>query len=417
MKAADRSGASTARDHRRRRAGRRQRRSSARCAATASRWRCRAPISSRRPRRSHRRALVALPVVPADRRRPRCAPTCAASCAPTTSARPSSVCGWVARRREHGEHLAFVDVRDHSGVVQCVVDNADRRAQRVRRADHRHRARSARRARSTRTCRPARSRSATATVEVLRAADAAAVPDRRPGRRRRRERPPAVPLPRPAARADAAQPARPGRRQLGDPPGDGGSGFRRGRDADARAVDAGGRPRVPRAVAQGAGLVLRPAAVAAAVQAAADGGRRRPLLPDRPLPARRGPARRPPVRVHAARRRDELRLPGRRAGGDLRGRARRRRGGHRRAPADDRADHVARGDGALRRRQARPALRHGARRAHRRVRRRPSSRRSPSAASIKGDQRARARRGSTGATSSTSSPTGPRRSAPRASCG
>ena len=25
------------------------------------------------------------------------------------------VCGWVARRREHGEHLAFVDVRDHAG--------------------------------------------------------------------------------------------------------------------------------------------------------------------------------------------------------------------------------------------------------------------------------------------------------------
>jgi len=33
-----------------------------------------------------------------------------------------SVCGWLARRREHGEHLAFFDVRDHSGVVQCVVD-------------------------------------------------------------------------------------------------------------------------------------------------------------------------------------------------------------------------------------------------------------------------------------------------------
>lgn len=35
-----------------------------------------------------------------------------------------SICGWVARRREHGEHLAFVDVRDHTGVVQCVVDGA-----------------------------------------------------------------------------------------------------------------------------------------------------------------------------------------------------------------------------------------------------------------------------------------------------
>ena len=35
-----------------------------------------------------------------------------------------AVCGWVARRREHGEHLAFIDVRDRSGLVQCVVDGA-----------------------------------------------------------------------------------------------------------------------------------------------------------------------------------------------------------------------------------------------------------------------------------------------------
>ncbi len=34
------------------------------------------------------------------------------------------VCGWVARRREHGEHLAFIDLRDHTGIVQCVVDGA-----------------------------------------------------------------------------------------------------------------------------------------------------------------------------------------------------------------------------------------------------------------------------------------------------
>jgi aspartyl-tRNA synthetase len=34
------------------------------------------------------------------------------------------LCGWVARRREHGEHLAFVDIRDHTGIMQCVVDGA-----------------------------------------------------------------------------------------------------------------------------------------------------------------------------------------------------------------------------------------------------------------------------------------------------
>ena len=34
-----------------------------------------------------------------------------------------TVCGWVAKRREHGDKLAFVDLRDHSGIVQCVIDN------------------------------------------------------------------------------------------------------------------------------------------------------------------------------------------------------------------------------------------------------------------------------------------------------
>ena len=38
--------------------------------------------------------------------------------------RTVSVCGWLARRREHGEHLAFVDLRDHTGIIQCVVDGA-----------------------------------------------------------------------------------------------------------------------------------------------------------------------------------------------------------------------------------------------------------------------------------------------------
>ncbi|WP_208027863.1 aspartate--tRNA ligase [Rhabdothermincola sediminis] len=43
---------------------------------------------------------------------------------PADVGRAVAVCGWVARRREHGEHLAFVDLRDHTGVVQCVVDGA-----------------------------------------------------------------------------------------------------------------------------------------------------------------------------------------------------------------------------------------------------------------------------------------------------
>jgi aspartyl-tRNA synthetase len=43
---------------------------------------------------------------------------------PEHTGRTVAVCGWVARRREHGEHLAFLDVRDRTGVIQCVIDGA-----------------------------------------------------------------------------------------------------------------------------------------------------------------------------------------------------------------------------------------------------------------------------------------------------
>jgi len=43
-----------------------------------------------------------------------------------------TVCGWVAKRREHGEHLAFLDLRDRSGILQAVVDGTvDARAEYV----------------------------------------------------------------------------------------------------------------------------------------------------------------------------------------------------------------------------------------------------------------------------------------------
>ena len=38
--------------------------------------------------------------------------------------------GWVARRREHGDELAFLDLRDYSGVMQCVIaDGTDARSE------------------------------------------------------------------------------------------------------------------------------------------------------------------------------------------------------------------------------------------------------------------------------------------------
>jgi aspartyl-tRNA synthetase len=46
------------------------------------------------------------------------------SVAPSLVGTRVTICGWVAKRREHGEHLAFLDVRDRSGIVQVVVDGS-----------------------------------------------------------------------------------------------------------------------------------------------------------------------------------------------------------------------------------------------------------------------------------------------------
>ena len=41
-----------------------------------------------------------------------------------TSARLLPSADGVAKRREHGDKLSFVDLLDYSGIVQCVIDNA-----------------------------------------------------------------------------------------------------------------------------------------------------------------------------------------------------------------------------------------------------------------------------------------------------
>ena len=185
----------------------------------------------------------------------------------------------------------------------------------------------------------------------------AAVPDRR-GRAGRRGDPPAPPDARPAARGDAGVDDAAAHDQPGDARLPQRARLPRDRDADPHALDAGGRARLPRPRAHEPGGVLRAAAVAAAVQAAADDVRLRALLPDRPLLPRRGAARRPPARVHPARPRDVVRGGGRRdrrgrgdAGAGVRGR------GLRGAAAAVAAARLRRGDGPLRLRPARHAVR------------------------------------------------------------
>ena len=137
-------------------------------------------------------------------------------------------------------------------------------------------------------------------------------------------------------------------------------------DADPDRFQPGGRARLPGALAHASGQVLRPAAGAAAVQAADHDRGLRPLLPDRALLPRRGCARRSLARrVLPARPRDELRRAG--------GRVRRRRARHarpvrgvRRRQAGDAevpAHRLRRGDPEVRLRQAGPAQphRHGRR--------------------------------------------------------
>ena len=122
----------------------------------------------------------------------------------------------------------------------------------------------------------------------------------------RRGVPAALALPRPAStRARARDPdALAG--HPGDPPGDGHPRLPRHRDAVPHPQHPGRRAGLPRAGATAAGALVRPAAVAAAVQAAADGRRDGALLPDRALLPGRGLPRRPAAGVHPARHRDEL---------------------------------------------------------------------------------------------------------------
>ena len=224
------------------------------------------------------------------------------------------VAGWVHRRRDHGG-LIFIDLRDRTGLVQLVF-NPDVAGD-AQELGHRLRAEDVISVAGEVVRRGPGDRQSRAPHGRVRAA-------RRRRRAARRRRDAAVrdrgvlgrggggdasssPLPRPAPRADARRAAAAPPRDPRDPRLPRRRGLRRHRDARADAIDAGRGARLPRSQPASARLLLRAAAVAAAVQADADDRRLRAVLPDRALLPRRGPARRPPARLHPARPRDVLR--------------------------------------------------------------------------------------------------------------
>ena len=225
--------------------------------------------------------------------------------------------GWVHSYRDYGNNLVFIDLRDRDGITQLVFDPAD-----CGKAAHDE----SRRLRSewvisitgtvkARAADAINNKLPTGHIEVrVTALDVLSVsptPPFTPAEHetvneekrlqyrfidlRRQEMQQTLRTRYPGHPPDAAIPGRP--RILGN------------RNAVSHPIHARRGPRFYRPVALCAGEFLRAAAVAAVVQAIADGRGLRQIHADRPLLPRRGPARRSAGRIHAARHGDGVHRP------------------------------------------------------------------------------------------------------------
>jgi hypothetical protein len=206
--------------------------------------------------------------------------------------------GWVHRRRDHGG-VIFIDLRDHFGITQVLCDPDSPVFSEVEklRAEYCIRIDGEVKARDPELVNPKLPTGEIEVfirdMEVLGGVDGelAAAGLRRSGIPGGDA--PEVPLPRPAARQHAGQHDAALRRRGLDPAAHVGQRFPRVPDAGHHRLFAGGRARLPRALAPPSRQVLRAPAGAAAVQAAPDGVGLRQVFPDRALFPRRGPAGRP----------------------------------------------------------------------------------------------------------------------------
>ena len=223
--------------------------------------------------------------------------------------------GWVARRRDHGG-VAFLDLRDASGVVQVVV----RDEMLVASGAHDLRNEYCILVTGEVALRPegnANTELPTGEIEVV-VAELEVLSASAPLPFQIDERVNVGEETRLKYRyLDLRRPGRPRRsgcgvRSIASPYAALRARLRRDRDTDLDSFHSRGRARFSGSGAAQARLLVRAAAKPATVQAAAHGGRYGALLPDRPLLPRRGLPGRSATRIHPARCRDELRQPGRR---------------------------------------------------------------------------------------------------------
>ena len=200
-----------------------------------------------------------------------------------------TLAGWVDRRRDHGG-VAFIDLRDNSGLVQIVI--YDEEMARPLRSEFVIQVTGEVRLRpdgnENTHLATGKIEVVVETIDVLAKSDALPFQVSTALENESENKLPGEDVRLKYRYLDLRRPSMQHNLKLRSdmakrPPRAGGDGLHRGRDPDLHQVHPGRCPRLRRARPSGAWLLVRAAAVPAALEAAAHGLRRRALLPARPL--------------------------------------------------------------------------------------------------------------------------------------